>query len=348
MIALLTFMVKLLAPLVVYWKLIFLFPQRRSRYASSLCALPISLIAHRGSREEGHPENTLIAFREACRAGAHVIELDVWLSKDGQVVVHHDETFERMSNGACATKVVDTLYADCPKICPTGKQKHKCVDMSKRQEWEKIPLLQEVLDELPLDVSVIIEFKQDSVELIAKVQEQIQQTMEKKKHSKGGNSNSRIFWFSLIEVVNKKLRVADESIPTITSISQMLKTLALYYSGLLPFFDLPDGVFGITVEKVSLEKIRNEKALLGVSDLVKRLLAVFMQGQPPYAMLAPNLFYHLRRRGIPVWFLGVNEEETLRVAAQSGATAVLTDKPDAMSRLIKQRNIAFLSPTHYH
>jgi glycerophosphoryl diester phosphodiesterase len=45
------------------------------------------------------PENTLVAFELAMKQGAHGIELDVKLSADGEVVVIHDETVERTTNG---------------------------------------------------------------------------------------------------------------------------------------------------------------------------------------------------------------------------------------------------------
>ena len=49
--------------------------------------------AHRGlhSRDKSVPENSITAFRLAARAG-YGVELDVHLSKDGQVVVFHDDT----------------------------------------------------------------------------------------------------------------------------------------------------------------------------------------------------------------------------------------------------------------
>ncbi|WP_433743055.1 glycerophosphodiester phosphodiesterase [Falsibacillus pallidus] len=56
------------------------------------------IFAHRGSAGT-HPENTMSSFREAEKAGADGIELDVQLSRDGEVVVIHDETLERTTNG---------------------------------------------------------------------------------------------------------------------------------------------------------------------------------------------------------------------------------------------------------
>jgi len=54
--------------------------------------------AHRGA-SAFHPENTLEAFSLAAGQGADGVELDVHLSKDGEIVVAHDERLERVSNG---------------------------------------------------------------------------------------------------------------------------------------------------------------------------------------------------------------------------------------------------------
>src|SRR5262245_13772350 len=56
------------------------------------------LFAHRGASAEA-PENTLAAFRRAVALGIEYIELDVHLSRDGHVVVIHDVTLERTTNG---------------------------------------------------------------------------------------------------------------------------------------------------------------------------------------------------------------------------------------------------------
>lgn len=56
------------------------------------------VIAHRGSMMLG-PENTLYTFELAASAGADVLELDVHPSRDGAVMVIHDPTLDRTSNG---------------------------------------------------------------------------------------------------------------------------------------------------------------------------------------------------------------------------------------------------------
>ncbi len=65
--------------------------------------------AHRGA--SGHaPENSLEAFDLAFRLGADGLELDVQLSADGRVVVCHDETIDRTSNGVGA--IAEMTYAE--------------------------------------------------------------------------------------------------------------------------------------------------------------------------------------------------------------------------------------------
>jgi glycerophosphoryl diester phosphodiesterase len=55
-------------------------------------------IAHQGGEDE-FPSNTMYAFRRALQVGADMLELDVGVTKDGQVVVMHDTTVDRTTNG---------------------------------------------------------------------------------------------------------------------------------------------------------------------------------------------------------------------------------------------------------
>lgn len=57
------------------------------------------VIAHRGASSEA-PENTLAAFRKGLEIGVDGFELDVHMSKDGELVVIHDETVDRTTNGS--------------------------------------------------------------------------------------------------------------------------------------------------------------------------------------------------------------------------------------------------------
>ncbi len=65
--------------------------------------------AHRGLKAE-FPENTMVAFFEACTQGFDGIETDVHMTKDGELVLIHDESIDRTSNGAGEIK--DLVYEE--------------------------------------------------------------------------------------------------------------------------------------------------------------------------------------------------------------------------------------------
>jgi glycerophosphoryl diester phosphodiesterase len=57
----------------------------------------MNVFAHRGY-SGAYPENTMLAFEKALECGSYGIELDVQLSKDGEVVIIHDETLDRTTD----------------------------------------------------------------------------------------------------------------------------------------------------------------------------------------------------------------------------------------------------------
>ena len=65
-------------------------------------------IAHQGGEDE-FPSNTLYAYKKAVRAGADMLEIDVGVTKDDQLVVIHDTSVDRTTNG---TGLVSELTVD--------------------------------------------------------------------------------------------------------------------------------------------------------------------------------------------------------------------------------------------
>ena len=59
---------------------------------------PVVRIAHRGASKQ-YPENTLLAFRKAIEQGVDYLEMDVHLTQDREIVIMHDETLDRTTNG---------------------------------------------------------------------------------------------------------------------------------------------------------------------------------------------------------------------------------------------------------
>ena len=111
------------------------------------------VIAHRGFSGVA-PENTLAAFRKAIDVGADMFELDVLLSKDGRVVVIHDDTLERTTDGegAVSARTLEELRA-----LDAGSW------FAPEFNRERIPTLEETLELAKDRILVNIEIKTEAV-----------------------------------------------------------------------------------------------------------------------------------------------------------------------------------------
>lgn len=107
-----------------------------------------SVIAHRGASSEA-PENTLAAYRRALEIGVDAVEIDVHLSADAELVVIHESTLDRTTDG-------HGLVKDFPLAALRRLDAGRWFDA--RFAGERIPTLEEALDVLR-SVRVIIEIK---------------------------------------------------------------------------------------------------------------------------------------------------------------------------------------------
>lgn len=93
--------------------------------------------AHRGASGK-YPENTILAFTKAAQMGADGVELDVQLTRDGRLVVIHDEIVDRTTNG---TGFVRDFTFDQLRELNASKTHPECGTC-------QIPTLMEVFDAL--------------------------------------------------------------------------------------------------------------------------------------------------------------------------------------------------------
>ena len=102
-------------------------------------------IAHRGlfTADQRIPENSLAAFRRAVEAG-YGVELDVQLSRDGQVVVFHDDDLKRVCGVDAPVDALDYAELQVLPLCGTG---------------ERMPLFSEVLQLVDGRTPMIVELK---------------------------------------------------------------------------------------------------------------------------------------------------------------------------------------------
>jgi len=109
------------------------------------------ICAHRGANET-HPENTIAAFEEAIRLGAQMIEFDVRLTKDNKLIIMHDRSVDRTTNGSGMVK--DLTWNKIKKL-DAGEWK------SEKFKGEKVPLFKDALDVFPKNIWLNIHLKGD-------------------------------------------------------------------------------------------------------------------------------------------------------------------------------------------
>lgn len=100
------------------------------------------LCAHRGCMDT-HPENTFPAFKEAIRLGAQMIEFDLQLTKDSVLVIMHDATVDRTTDGS--GKIAEMTLQEIRKLD---------AGIKKGPEFKgaPVPTFEEVLDIMPINV----------------------------------------------------------------------------------------------------------------------------------------------------------------------------------------------------
>jgi glycerophosphoryl diester phosphodiesterase len=126
------------------------------------------VFAHRGGSALA-PENTVAAFDNGLALGADGLELDVHLSSDGVVVVHHDARLERTTDGTGLLKARTT--AELERL-DAGYRFGEAEGCPWKGKGLVIPKLSEVLRRYP-SIPLIIELKEDTAELARAVVRQV-------------------------------------------------------------------------------------------------------------------------------------------------------------------------------
>src|SRR5512145_443441 len=124
-------------------------------------------IAHRGNSSVA-PENTITAFTKAIEAGADYFELDVQLSADDSLMLMHDATLDRTTDGT--GDLASMTYASL-RLLDAG------LWFNTSFAGEKIPTLREAVmlaKNSPNSIKVVIEIKSSQATIVAKVVQLIQ------------------------------------------------------------------------------------------------------------------------------------------------------------------------------
>lgn len=145
-------------------------------------------IAHRGAKAY-EPENTLQAFQKALDLNSDGIELDVHLSSDGHIIVIHDETIDKMTNGKGYVNSFSLSELKSFRIA----------------DQHQIPTLKEVFDLLDKKCFINIELK--NTDTLIKVVSLIEEYVSDKKWSYDHFIVSSFAWSALQQVHNLNSKI---------------------------------------------------------------------------------------------------------------------------------------------
>ena len=184
------------------------------------------VFAHRGGAKIG-PENTLVAFDRGLAAGADGLELDVHLSKDGEVVVIHDRTVDRTTDGRgpVARHTADELAR-----------------MNVLGSGSGVPTLRQVLARYP-EQPIIVEMKRSSAALAHAVVDVVREA----------RAIDRVSLGSFHVVPLKAACTYEPRLPTGSATPETRLALYASYVGISPFwasyrsFQVPERTRGTRV-----------------------------------------------------------------------------------------------------
>lgn len=95
----------------------------------------MEIIGHRGGASIG-PENTLACYKKGIEAGADMIEIDIHLTKDNRIVVCHDQSINRTTNGKGLIR----------EMTLNEIRQYRCLDADGNVTDQQVPTLDEVFD----------------------------------------------------------------------------------------------------------------------------------------------------------------------------------------------------------
>lgn len=140
-----------------------------------ICALfakplfAVEIVGHRGASGDA-PENTLASVNLAWKRNADAVEIDIYLTKDNQIVAFHDKTTKR-TGGGVDKKIVDQTLAELKKL-DAGSWKNP------KYAGEPIPTLKEILPTIPEGKRLFIEIK-CGVEVLPLLKEELKASGKK-------------------------------------------------------------------------------------------------------------------------------------------------------------------------
>jgi glycerophosphoryl diester phosphodiesterase len=251
-------------------------------------------IAHRGGRDIV-PENTLAGYREGLRVGADVLELEVHLTADGHLVVIHDDTVDRTTDG---TGLVREMTLQEIKGLDAGYRFTR--DGGKtyphRGQGVAVPALEEVYEEFP-GVQVNVEIKEDQPD----IEQAVSQVIEE------AEATDRTLVVSGNSGIIRRFREASGGRVATGSSAMEIAVFEL-------------------LRRLRLSRfLRPSYSALQVPEGYRNILR----------LVTPTFVRAAHQLGVRVDVWTVNTEPDMRRVLGYGVDGIMTDRPDILAQLLQ-------------
>lgn len=200
------------------------------------------IIAHRGGRRIA-PENTIEAFEAALAAGADVLELDLHATADGALVVMHDHTVDRTTNGI--GEIASLTFAEIRALdAGYGYSPDSGATFPWRGMGVIVPTFAEVLAAFP-DTPLTVEIKPPEVAMVPRVLEALD----------AHDARGRVAIGCLNDAVMRAFREAAPDVATGLSFGEVLAWITLPPGPMAPRWDPPGHVFQVPIAQAGFELV---------------------------------------------------------------------------------------------
>jgi glycerophosphoryl diester phosphodiesterase len=261
------------------------------------------VLAHRGGASLA-PENTLIAFEKARSIGVDVIEFDVQATKDGHLVVIHDETVDRTTNGEgrvdeLSLKEIRQLDAAYSFQDIRGNYIYRGQDV-------KIPTVEEVFQQFG-NMRMNIEMKQtefketEPKETVAEMERKLWELIEKY-----GMQDKVLFATFSHAIADRFKYFSQGRVATVAPKPEVTRFVVYHKLFLNRLYKPESDAFQIPTERSGVNLV-DGRLINGAHDL-----------------------------NMPVHYWTIDSEEMMIALLQRGADGILTNRPDLLIRVINE------------
>jgi glycerophosphoryl diester phosphodiesterase len=258
------------------------------------------VIAHQGG-ELLAPSNTMAAFRNAAELGVDVLETDIHITKDGHLVAIHDPTVDRTTDGKGA--VADLTLDEIQKLDAGYHFKDLQGQYSFRGKGVFIPTVEELFQAFP-DMRIEMEIKDDNPpdrydEMASKLWDLI------KKYK----MEDKMLVASFDQDIIKKFENYSQGKTAVVAGKQEVTGFVVFHKLFLRNLYQPS---------VDAFQLPTEQNIFNLTD--------------------KKLINGAHRRGLQMHFWTIDDVETMKQLLDAGADGILTNRPDLLLGLLKDRS----------